>query len=758
MRTKTANRKPSTGKKPDAASRVRRDRVVALSEQTFAKAFKINPNPTLITQKADGRILEANDAFLEWFEVSPGEIENKTVFDFGIWNNEAERKAFLDVLKSRGSIRHFEKAILLPSGERRVVLLSVDSISIDGQECLLTATHDVTPQKEAEQAMRRSEQQLRLALEAASMGTWKWDLTNNCVVWSEGVHRIFGLEPDEFGGTFDAFLNLVVPEDRDRIQRELAEVLQGRTNEHHAEFRIRWPDGTVHWLEGRGRVRRYQDGKLESMVGTVVDVTSRKQAEQTLRESEDRFRSLAASAFEGIGITEEGRVLDVNDQMAEMLGYTREELVGRPVKDFVAEESRPLVGQMMRDGHEGPYEHRAVRKDGTTFPVEVRAKAFETAGRALRVTSIRDITERKRAEAALLASEESLRATIQNTPNVAVQWFDATGRVVFWNRASELIYGWTALEAAGKTLGDLIFTAVESDTFQNALLEIERTGRPVGPVEFPFRRRDGNAGVILSTIFRIQLPSGEPRFVCMDVDLTERKAAEESLKLAQQKELVVRQEFAHQLLTAQEQERQRLATELHDSLGQNLSVIKNRADLAQKLANIPSDAIDHLGAIERVVSQAITETRNLARNLRPLHIKQVGLTDSLLGLIREVSQSTGIRFERRLENVDDVFTGESATSLYRIVQEALNNLVKHSRAREARISLERDVRCVRLRVTDDGVGFDARKGIPRTGLGLTSLGERARMLGGALQIQSSPGKGTELTVELPLCDSEGESS
>ena len=119
-------------------------------------------------------------------------------------------------------------------------------------------------------------------------------------------------------------------------------------------------------------------------------------------------------------------------------------------------------------------------------------------------------------------------------------------------------------------------------------------------------------------------------------------------------------------------------------------------------------------------------------------------------LIRETSQSSQVYFERRVENVDGIFKGEAATNVYRIAQEALNNLIKHSHAQQAAITVERDIRTVRLRIADDGVGFDTGQESSRQGLGLTSISERVRMLGGTLCIQSAPGHGTQLTIELPI--------
>src|SRR4029079_2471885 len=117
-------------------------------------------------------------------------------------------------------------------------------------------------------------------------------------------------------------------------------------------------------------------------------------------------------------------------------------------------------------------------------------------------------------------------------------------------------------------------------------------------------------------------------------------------------------------------------------------------------------------------------------------------------------KSTQIRFERRVENVDGIFNWEAATNIYRIAQEALNNLTKHSQAEQAVVTVERDVRTVHMRITDDGVGFDTVRAMTKGGLGLTSIAERVRMLGGQLNIQSAPGKGTQLTIELPVVEAD----
>jgi two-component system sensor histidine kinase UhpB len=235
-------------------------------------------------------------------------------------------------------------------------------------------------------------------------------------------------------------------------------------------------------------------------------------------------------------------------------------------------------------------------------------------------------------------------------------------------------------------------------------------------------------------------------------DIHQRKLAEESLERARVAELHAHEEFAQLLLAAQEQERLRLANELHDSVGQNLSLIKSRALLVLQRDEVSVDTALHIQALSDLTAEVIADVRRVAQNLRPLHIEQLGLTDALETLIARVAESSDLHFDKRLENVDDAIMGAAATHVFRIVQEALNNILKHARARSCRILLERDVHCARLIVNDDGVGFTSDANTPH-GLGLASISERARILRARLEVNSRPGIGTEIKIEIPFAAS-----
>ena len=721
------------------------------SGDRFALAFHACPDPILLTRVNDGKILEVNEAFERVYGLSAAKVIGRSTLELGIWPETERRREMVEILNRQGHVRNFEFAAVMHSGERRTGTVSAESILIDGEPCLVAIFRDVTLQKQAEQA---------------------------------------------------------------------------------------------------------------------------------LRESEERFHSLAAAAFEGIAISEGGRIIEANDQLAQMLGYTREELLGRPVTDLVATESRPLVEQMIATGNEGPYEHLSRCKDGSTISVEVRARAFFSGDRQLRVTSVRDITARKAAEDALRASEQRFRGYFEmglvgmavTSPEKGFDRFnDKLCEILGYSREELATKTWVELTHPDDIQADLaqfrrlLAAEIEGYELDKRFVRKDRSivhthisakcvrnadGRIVDMVamvqditarkqseealrkseeRFELAVRGSNEGIwdwdirarrvyrsprVLELMgyepgelpdafesfeahmhpddreatwrairdhlekrrpydaeFRLQTKSGEYRWfrargqAVWDKagnavrmagsisDIHEHRLAEESLRQAQRRALVAREEFTQRLISAQEQERKRLANELHDSLGQNLSLIQNRTQMALAESGVPSAAAGHLEAIARVVTEAIAEVRNLAQNLRPLHIDQFGVTDALVSLVEQVAESTPVQIERRLENVDDVFRGDEATTLYRILQEGLNNLVKHSRATRATITVERDLHCVRIRLEDNGRGFDmsavaaARK--VRTGIGLTSISERVRMLGGSFHIHSVPGQGTRIWIELP---------
>ncbi len=222
------------------------------------------------------------------------------------------------------------------------------------------------------------------------------------------------------------------------------------------------------------------------------------------------------------------------------------------------------------------------------------------------------------------------------------------------------------------------------------------------------------------------------------------------------REAAVQREFSRKLIDRQENERNRIAAELHDTIGQDLLVIKNRAYLAQQAKRLNSSARTQLDNIVETVTQSLQNVREIVRNLRPYYLDRIGLTGALNAMLASVGESSSIRFDVSIDNIDGMpgdGSKESEASFFRIVQESVNNLVKHSGARNASVAVRKHTDEVVAIIHDDGKGFDyaaTQGGSSQSGLGLSSMIERAGMLGGHLEISSGQGSGTTITLTVPV--------
>ncbi|HWP44247.1 MAG TPA: sensor histidine kinase, partial [Blastocatellia bacterium] len=208
--------------------------------------------------------------------------------------------------------------------------------------------------------------------------------------------------------------------------------------------------------------------------------------------------------------------------------------------------------------------------------------------------------------------------------------------------------------------------------------------------------------------------------------------------------------FSKQLIASQENERKRIAAELHDSHNQSLVIIKNRAALSLSEPEDHERAFEQLQEIADTATQAIDEVREIAYNLRPYQLDRLGLARSIESMLRKASSADSLRFEGDLDAIDGLFSDEAEINFYRIVQESVNNILKHSGASEAKVTVRKSDRALELMIWDNGKGF--APGGPRRGFGLTSIAERARMLGGSHQIETAPGQGTTIRIRIGLKD------
>ena len=263
---------------------------------------------------------------------------------------------------------------------------------------------EVEERNKAETALRDRETQLRLALEAARMGTWDWDIQAGRTAWSPGHEALWGYAPGTFPGTFEAYESRLHPDDVEGARRAGQKALDEHSNYEH-EYRIRWPDGTVRWIASRGQPFYGPDDKPTRMVGVAMDITERKQAEEELRREEERFRTLVETAPDAIFIQTNSRFAYVNAAAFRLFGAARPEaLLGQLVLDRFHPDFRTRVSERIRSLNQERQPVPALdevylRLDGSPVGVSVSAVPFNYQNQAGALVFARDITERKRAEA-----------------------------------------------------------------------------------------------------------------------------------------------------------------------------------------------------------------------------------------------------------------------------------------------------------------------------------------------------------------------
>jgi PAS domain S-box-containing protein len=258
--------------------------------------------------------------------------------------------------------------------------------------------------------LRRQEQWLHLALDAARMGGWEWDAAKGCLTATDHFGAVFGLGLGAAFPNWESFLAAVHPDDRPRLLRTLRRSLDDG-GEYSLTFRVVWPDESVHWIETQGRAQRGGDGRGLRLVGVSADVTPRRQAQEALRRSEELYRSLVENSLQGMAIHQDGVFRYVSPKLAEMLGYTADELAGSAIDRIVAAEFLPELRQrweaVLRGEALPPHPGwEAVRKDGSRLWLESRAGPVAWEGRPALLAVVVDVTQRKRLEEQLRQAQK----------------------------------------------------------------------------------------------------------------------------------------------------------------------------------------------------------------------------------------------------------------------------------------------------------------------------------------------------------------
>jgi PAS domain S-box-containing protein len=541
---------------------------------------------------------------------------------------------------------------------------------------------------------------------------------------------------------------------RDRISR----LLTGGTVPVAEECAVGL-DGTVTDVEVACRLFEDSDGRAIQSV--MRDITERKRTEVALRESEERLSLAFAGAQEGVWDwnLETGHVV-YSARWKEMLGYDDQDIEPnvsaweRLLHPDDHERARQLNAAVARGERQYEAEFRLRHKDGHYVDVLSRGlpvRRRDPSGPVVRIVGTHfDLTERKRAEAALRESEERLTLAFAGAQEGVYDWNLETGAVVYsshWKRM--LGYSDEEIEPHVSAFERLIHP---DDLAPATRINVNVAGddRPY-EMEFRLRHKNGHYVHVLSRGYPVRREPGGPivRIVGTHFDLTERKQAEESRE--RQRNERARTELLGRMVFAQEDERRRIAREMHDQFGEQLTALGLRIRTLKEACAGKSDLSAQVEALEQVAQQLDRDVDHLVWELRPTALDDLGLRAALANYVQDWSLRVSVSAELHTAGLTtERLASEIETTLYRIAQEALNNIAKHARAGHVEIILERRADHVSLVVEDDGVGFDlSGMDADRRGFGLLGMQERAALVGATLHIESAPGEGTTVLVRMP---------
>ena len=638
---------------------------------------------------------------------------------------------------------------LRANGEEFPIEASISKVESGGKKFFTVVIRDVTERQRAEEALRASEERLRLAQQAARIGTFEWNIQTGVNTWTPELEAMYGLPPGGFGATQFAFENLVHPDDRAGVI-ELNDCSLKTGLPTKGEWRVVWPDGSVHWIAGHWQVYMNESGQPSRMVGVNIDITDRKLAEDKLRE----YERAVENAGDMIGVIDRHyRFLLANRQYLKMRNLTREQVVGHFVTDVLNKEIfetevKPKLDECFQ-GKVVRYEMRFSYPTVGERDLLLSYFPIEGVNGIDRVACIlHDITDRKRAEVALLemnrtleaqgsllrSREELLKIFVKNAP-AGVAMFDREMRYLEVSDRWCADYSVDSSQILGRSHYELF-----PDLPQH-WKEMHRRGLEGETLRAEDRwdRENGTKWVRWEIRPWFNIDSVPGGILIFAEDITHRKHSEEALS-----------GMTGKLVEAQEQERVRIARELHDDINQRLALVAIGLDqLREKHKDLPSEVRGHVQELQQMTSDISSSVYALSHELYSSIPDSLGLARGMKSWCKEFGERRKMEIDFKSHDLPRL-PQEISLCLFRVLQEALHNAAKHSGVKRIEVQLAKNSCEVHLTVRDSGRGFDIGAASQSRGLGLTSMKERVRLVGGTIGIESKPRGGTRIHVRVPF--------
>jgi len=613
---------------------------------------------------------------------------------------------------------------------------------------------DISERKHAEEKIKKSNERFEIIAQATNDAVWDHDFINNETWGNKKLYSLYGLVSGTEKIKFEMFLERIHPGDRKRIRDHLDAAIAKSEISVAEEFRFKTADGSYRYYYDRAYIEYDESGKPLRILGAMQDITERKRSEKAMRESEERYRALVENAPEALFVFNPAnqRFVSVSESATRLFKMTTEELLQigpvtvspkyQPDGRLSEEAAKDYINKAI-NGEKPTFEWEHCDKLGNRVPCEIWLVKLPSENEVLIRGSIVDISERKKAAEDLYRSEQKYRLLFYNNPQPMWMVNIPDLKIIDVNEAAINQYGYSKQEFLQLSALDLR----PDEDKENFIKELDTMDPArINVKAWRHKKKEGTI-IYVETYTHQVMYEGRLVWLGLSHDVTEKYKAKELL----QKSYEDIRQLAINLQNIRENERTKIAREIHDELGQQLTGLKMDIHwLSGKLKNSGKEIYNKLQESMELINTTIVSVRKIATDLRPSILDDLGLVAALEWQGQEFEKRSGIRV-KFINRVGELpVNPDASTAVFRIYQELLTNIARHAHAELVSTSLNIYQNSLILSVTDNGEGFDANAISYKKTLGLLGIKERTSLIGGTYEIKTLPGEGTEVSITIPV--------
>lgn len=738
----------------DVTEKVAAEKKLQQSENQYRTLFHNNPLPTWIYEKATGNFIAVNEAAKAHYGYSKEEFMTLTVYD--IHPAEFHHLLAKRLQKEKADESIFEKQWRHKKKNGELIYVDLNSIAIqyNGMDCRLVVVHDVTGMVMTKRQLQISNDRFMLATMAASEALWEWDIPSNKVYISPVYEQMFGFAID-ISQNYSEWHDHIHPDDASRVINTFYEAIDNADQKlWEQEYRYLKSDGSYVYVIDHCLIIRDDKGNAIKAVGAMQDISKRKEAENAIKLSNERFylasKATSDALYDWNLITGE---LTWGEGMQTLFNYQPGTVTIKNWESYIHpdEQDEVLVSlySYINDPEKNTWkkEYRFQHANGAyKHVIEKGFIVRNEEGKSVRmIGALQDISDIKQKQLELAESNERFDAVQKATSDFIWDWNLEADTCYRDKEGLKSVLG-VEKEKSINTFDKWLkrLHPVDAKAAQHIINTILRDqNRNNLELEYRFRKDDGTYAHIFDRAIVIRNKDLRPiRIIGAAQDITPRKKLEQKLL---QKELEKQKIISKATIDTQEQERTEIGRELHDNVNQVLTTTKLYLELSQASPDIKEEMIQK--ASNNIV-YVINEIRQLSRSLMNTSIDDLGLKEAIKDLVDSVNATKKLFVKLKIRHdLEKSLSTENKLMVYRILQEALNNIIKHAGAALVLIDIKKKGKNIEIIVQDNGIGFNIAT--VKKGMGLKNIQNRVYLVNGQLKIDSSNGNGCTLHIQIP---------